>query len=528
MPNPAVAQKIVGLIAKSISLRHANRHEEALACLDEAVEIDPDFFLVLKYRGIVLDELARYEEAVESFDRFLKFMNPPDVYESRDKSLLNLMAGCDRILETNPENAEALVKRGDILHQLRRYDDAVHSYNRALKIQPRDKDALNRRGNALLELNRHEEALESYDSALEIAPHNAALLFNRGNVLQQLGRLDEALENYERASSFKPDLTEAVMEQAHCRLAMGHFQTGWRLYESRWAIGLLYESRWGIGSLKRKKFNSSEPLWLGEESLCGKTVLLWAEQGFGDTIQFLRYVPLVAQIAGPVIVRVPAALQSLTETLKCPVSIVTNMEPLPLHDFHCPLLSLPLAFGTTLESIPADIPYLSADIDQANEWRKRLGPRDKLRIGIVWTGGRHEPVNRTRDVPLEALLSLAELNIEIISLQKEIPGEDRKVLESQPRFRCMGETLTDFADTAALIENLDIIISADTAVAHLAGALGKTVWIMLRRSGEWRWLMERSDSPWYPTARIFRQKVHGDWVGVVRDITRQLQVLLES
>ena len=428
------------------------------------------------------------------------------------------MAGCDRILEANPENAEALVKRGDILHHLRRYDDAVHSYNRALKIQPRDKDALNRRGNALLELNRHEEALESYDSALEIAPHNAALLFNRGNVLQQLGRLDEALENYDRALSFKPDLTEAVMEQSHCRLAMGHFQTGWRLYESRW----------GIGSLKRKKFNSPEPLWLGEEPLCGKTVLLWAEQGFGDTIQFLRYVPLVAQIAGPVIVRVPAALKSLTETLKCPVSIVTNVEPLPLHDFHCPLMSLPLAFGTTLESIPADIPYLSADIDQTNEWRKRLGPRDKFRIGFVWTGGRHEPVNRTRDVPLKVLLPLAELNIELISLQKEIPVEDRKVLESLPRFRCLGETLTDFADTAALIENLDIIISADTAVAHLSGALGKTVWIMLRRSGEWRWLIERSDSPWYPTARIFRQKVHGDWVGVVRDITRQLQVLLES
>ena len=518
MLNPASAQKIAALMAKSIRLRHLKRFEDALEALDEALEIDPDYFLVLKYRGIVLDELARYEEAVESFDGFLKLMNDPHAYGLRDNSLLNAMADCDRILEANPENTEALVKRGDILQRLRRYDDAVHCYDRALKIQTGDKNALNRRGNAFLELNRHEDALESYDRALEIAPDNAALLFNRGNVLQQIGRLDEALENYGRALSFKPDLTEAVMEQSHCRLAMGHFQTGWRLYESRWEIG----------SLKRKKFNSHEPLWLGEEPLCGKTVLLWAEQGFGDTIQFLRYVPLVAQIAGPVTVRVPIGLKSLTQTLKCPISIVTNIEPLPFHDFHCPLMSLPLAFGTTLESIPADIPYLSADIDQTNEWRKRLGPRDKFRIGIVWAGRQHEPVNRTRDMPLEVLLPLANLDIEIISLQKEIPEGDRKVLESLPQFRCLGETLTDFADTAALIENLDMVISMDTAVAHLAGALGKRVWIMLRHSGEWRWLLDRTDSPWYPTARIFRQRVRGDWVGVVSEITRQLQVLLES
>ena len=516
MLNSITAQKIVNLMAESISFRHGNRHEEALACLDEALKIDSNFFPVLKEKGIVLNELAQYEEAVESFDLFLKFMSLPQVRQLRENSLRDALAGYDRILAENPENVEALIKRGDILQRLHRYGDAVHSYNRALEMQPKNMDALNRRGNAFLALDRHEEALESYDRALETAPHSAVLLFNRGNVVQQLGRMDEAVENYSRALSYKPDFAEAMMEQSHCRLAMGDFKTGWRQYESRWQTG----------PLKGKKLKSPEPLWLGEEQLCGKTILLWAEQGFGDTIQFLRYVPLAAQKAGLAIVRVPVALRSLTGTLKCPISTVTHKEPLPSHDFHCPLMSLPLAFGTALESIPADIPYLSADIDQVEKWQKRLGPRKKPRISIVWAGRRHEPINRTRDMPVEALAPLGRLNIEIISLQKEIPEEDRKPLESMPQFRCLGETLADFADTAALIENLDMVISIDTAAAHLAGALGKRVWIMLRHSGEWRWLLQRSDSPWYPSMRIFRQQARGGWIGVVREITRELQVLL--
>ncbi len=518
MLNNITAQKIIDLMAKSISLRHEHRHEEALACLDEALEIDSNFFPVLSEKGIVLNELARYEEAVESFDLFLKFMNLPQVRQLREKSLRDALTSFERILAENPENLQALLKRGDILQRLGRYDDAVQSYNRALEMQPKNIDGLNRRGNAFLALDRHEEALESYDRALETAPHNAVLFFNRGNVLQQLGRMDEAVEDYSRALSFKPDFAEASMEQSHCRLAVGDFQTGWRQYESRWRTG----------QLKGKGLNSPQPLWLGEEQLCGKTILLWAEQGFGDTIQFLRYAPLAAQKAGHVVVRVPEAMRSLTGTLKRPVSIVTHEEPLPPHDFHCPLMSLPLAFGATLESIPADIPYLGADIDKVEKWRKRLGPRKKPRIGVVWAGRRHEPINRTRDMPLEAMRPLGLLDIEIVSLQKEVPEQDGKALESMPQFRRLGETLVDFADTAALMENLDMVISIDTAAAHLAGALGKRVWLMLRHSGEWRWFLQRSDSPWYPSMRIFRQKARGDWVGVISEITRELQVLLDA
>jgi tetratricopeptide (TPR) repeat protein len=517
MPNHPQAQKIIDLMARSTSLRQDNRHEEALRLLEEAISIDPRFFPVLVEKGIVLFELTRYEESIECFDLFLTHISNSQVRELRDNCLRHALTNYDRILAENRANAEVLLKRGDILQRLHRYDHALYAYNLALEIYVSNVvDVLNKRGNSLLYLNRPEDALESYNRALELAPRNAALLFNRANVLQQLARLDEALESYAQALAYKPDLAEAKMEQSHCRLAMGDFKRGFQEYESRWENA----------RLKSVKLKSSQPLWLGAESLAGKTILLWAEAGFGDTIQFLRYVPLVARTAGLTILRVPPPLRSLAQTLDCPVSIISLGDALPPHNFNCPLMSLPLAFGTTLESIPSPVPYLSAKADQVENWRNKLGPRTRLRIGLVWAGRRHEPVNRTRDMGLEVFDPLTRLDVEIISLQKEIPDQDRRVLESMPKIASLGENLSDFADTAALIENLDVVIGVDSAVAHLAGAQGKPVWIMLRHSGEWRWLLERSDSPWYPTARLFRQKNPGDWAGVVSDITQQLQALM--
>ncbi len=505
------------LIAVSTSLRWEKRHEEALSRLEEAIGIDPKFYPVFVEKGIVLFELARYEESIECFDHFLKHISNSQVREFRDTCVRHALANYDRILAESRVNAELLLKRGSILERLHLYDHAVHNYDRALEICKNNiVDVLNRRGNSLLDANRPEEALESYTRAMELAPRDASygdLSFNRANVLRQLARMDEALEDYDQALVYNPDLFEAKMERCLCRLPMGDLKRGFQEYELRWENGR---------QLKPFKLMSSGLLWLGQESLAGKTILLWAEQGFGDTIQFLRYVPLVAQTAGKTILRVSPPLWSLAQTLDCPLSIITSGDPLPPHDFNCPLMSLPLAFGTTLESIPSDVPYLSGKADQVENWRHQLGPPTRMRIGLVWAGRRFEPVNRTRDMGLELFAPLTRLDVEIISLQKEIPDQDMRVLESMSRIARLGEKLSDFADTAALIENLDMVISVDSGVAHLAGAQGKPVWIMLRHSGEWRWLLERSDSPWYPTARIFRQKTPGDWAGVVSDIAQQL------
>jgi len=508
-------ETIVDLMARSITLRHANCHEEALKCLDEALDLGPDFFPLIIEKALIFREQSRFEESMEYFDRSLKCC--PDVsqvHRLRTDTLNDALAFYRKILSAETGNAEAFVRQGDILRRLHRHEEAVASYDAALQLGAGDKDILNKRGNALVGCNRHEEALACYDRALVTAPADAGTLFNKGNVLRQLGRFEEALKTQEKALRSAPHLAEAKMEQSLCRLTTGDYRTGWQLYESRWETG----------QLRNRKLDCTAPLWLGETDLTDKTILLWAEQGFGDTIQFLRYVPMVSRTAGHVILRVPFALGLLCTTLEGPpVTILTHSSPLPAHDLQCPLMSLPLAFGTTLQSIPSSTPYLGTIRTRVRRWRNRLGEKTKPRIGLAWAGQRREPPNETRDVPLEILRPLVQLDIELISLQKEIPEQDEAVLESMPQLRRLGEELTDFSDTASLMENLDLVISVDTAIAHLAGALGKPAWIMLRQSGEWRWLQDRCDSPWYPSARLFRQSIRGNWYGVVDDIIERLR-----
>ncbi|MDR3570350.1 MAG: tetratricopeptide repeat-containing glycosyltransferase family protein [Syntrophobacteraceae bacterium] len=508
------ARKALDLLAQSAALRGEKRLEEALGRLEEASSIYPGFLPILVEKGIVMFESGRFEEAIACFEQILKKSGNPQVQKLRDMCLGHVLADCDRMVGECRENVEALLKRADILQRLRRNEEAVRDYNAALGIRVNEVAAIfNRRSNALLDLDRPEEALEGYSRALGFLPCNGSLLFNRANVLQKLARMDEAAADYDRALEVRPDLAEAKMERSHCRLALGDFERGF--YE--------YESRWETAQLQAVPSGSPQPLWLGKENLAGKTILLWAEQGYGDTIQFLRYVALVARSAGKTVLRTPPGLVALAKSLDCPVSVISTNEAMPAHDFHCPLMSLPLALGTRLETIPADIPYLGADSGRVEKWRKRLGARSRPVIGLAWAGRRRHPVNHSRDMRLEMLAPLTRFDVDIISLQKEVPEEDGPALQSMPRIERFGEELSDFAETAALLENLDLVIGVDSVVAHLAGALGKPVFILLRYSGEWRWLLGRADSPWYPTARLFRQKVPGDWAGVVSEIMREVK-----
>ncbi|MGC8494102.1 MAG: tetratricopeptide repeat protein [Syntrophobacteraceae bacterium] len=509
----AQKRRALELLVKISSLRGDKQYEEALSRLEEAARLYPGFLPILAEKGAVLFESGRAEEAIACFDQLLKSIDSPQVRQVRAICFNQLLSECNRTLAGNRENVGVLLKRANILERLHRFEEAVRDYDAALAIRIDEVATLwNRRSNALLDLDRPEEALEGYNRGLELLPSNASLLFNRGNVHQKLARMKEAVADYDRALEFRPDLAEARMERSHCRLATGDFERGFREYESRWETAQLRHVRSG----------SLQPLWLGEENLSGKTILLWAEQGYGDTIQFMRYVPLVARAAGATILRVPAVLASLAGSLDCPVSIVSMGDDLPEHDFHCPLMSLPLALGGRLETIPTEIPYLRAPKERVEKWRTRLGGPKRLRVGLAWAGRRREPANHTRDMRLEMFLPLMRLEVDLISLQKEVPEQDVDFLESMPRLARIGEELSDFADAAALIENLDMVLSVDSAIAHLAGALGKPTWIVLRHSGEWRWFLERHDSPWYPTARLFRQKSPGDWAGVVADLVREV------
>jgi tetratricopeptide (TPR) repeat protein len=498
-------------------LHELKRFEEALASYDRAVELRPDYAQALFNRGNTLHELKRFEEALASHDRAVELR--PDYAEglfNRGNALHELkrfeeaLASYDRTLKLRPDYAEALLNRGNSLHELMRFEEALASYDRLLKLRPDHAEALFNLGSTLHELTRFEEALASYDRLLKLRPDHAEALLNRGNTLQAMKRFEEALASYDGALKLRPGYSEALSNEAICRLLIADFDRGWENYESRW------ETK----RLRTAKRSFVQPLWTGRDNVRDKTILLHAEQGFGDAIQFCRYVPLVAERGARVVLEVPRPLQELMTILISGAQIISRGDPLPDFDMHCPLLSLPLAFGTRLETIPSTALYQRASPQALVNWDARLAsPTDRPRIGLAWSGN---PKPRNRSIELSCLLSFLDINATFVSLQKHIRPEDATVLKNHSDLLHFGDQLETFADTAALISTLDLVISVDTSVAHLAGALAKPVWVMLPFNADWRWLVDREDSPWYPTVRLFRQDETRAWDSVIARVRAAL------
>jgi tetratricopeptide (TPR) repeat protein len=421
----------------------------------------------------------------------------------------------DRALKLKPDHAEAWHNRSVALLRLRRLNDALESSDKALAMNPRQAVAWGNRGGILRELGRLDEALASCNRALTIKPDYAEGWNNRGIVLRDMKRLDVALASFEQASSIRPDYADAHVSAAHLRLLAGDFATGWKMHE--W--------RWRHGSLLRARRYFPQPLWLGESVVAGKTILLHAEQGFGDTIQFCRYASLLAERGARVVIEAPRPLTALLSTLDGAASVVAQGDPLPAFDLHCPLLSLPLAFRTGLTDVPARVPYLQAPPERVEGWRPRLAAAGAPRIGLAWSGNPAHTNDRNRSIALDRLAPVFELGAGVVSLQKSIRPDERAWLGLRPNCLHLGDELRDFADTAALVSLLDVVISVDTSVAHLAGALAKPVWVLLPFLPDWRWLLDRDDSPWYPTARLFRQPAIGDWDGAIARLCAALRGL---
>jgi tetratricopeptide (TPR) repeat protein len=503
------------------------RFHEALASYDRALAVRPDHVEALNNRGNALQELKRFEEALNSYNRAIALR--PDytlALNNKGNTLHELnrldeaLASYERVLAIHPDYVDALYNRGNTLQKLKRFEEALTSYDRAISLQNDHTYALNNRGNALQELKRLDEALTSYDCALAVDPHYAHALSNRGNVLQELKRFDEALVSYSRAIAAQPDFAQAHFNRASCWLLTGDLNRGW----------VEYEWRCFLEEAKADMRTFAHPLWRGDLAIKDRTIFIYSEQGFGDTIQFCRFAKLVAKSGQRVILEVQPELKSLLTALDG-VCVIARGEKIPEFDCYSQLASLPLAFKTTLADIPDRIPYLSAPKEKANVWRNRFGEHTKPRIGLVWAGSPRKElpkanrIDRQRSIDFDRLAPLFQgANCEFYSLQK---GDDAvaQLHQSNLRHRVVdwADVLRDFADTAALIENLDLVISVDTAVAHLAGALGKPFWLMNRYNTCWRWLLDREDSPWYPTARIFRQTTWGDWDSVINQIASELQ-----
>jgi len=350
-------------------------------------------------------------------------------------------------------------------------------------------------------MDRFDEALASFDRALRIEPKVVAAHVNRGNAFLALTRMHEALASYSEAMALEPEHPEANFNAAITRLCLGDFREGWKQYEYRW---------------QKKEYAPSRPsfprpMWRGEKELHGKTIFLPAEQGMGDTIQFSRYVPLLAALGAKVMLGVHRPLIALMASVPGVSRIIGDGETVPDFDFYCLLLSLPLAFGTELATIPANIPYLRPPQERLDKWRGRLPATNRLRVGICWAGNSIHLNDRNRSIPLDRFAKVLSVSgVDFVSLQQEVNEAQAAILRDHGVLK-LGQEFEDFADTAAVVAMLDLVIAVDTSVAHLAGAMGKAVGLLVPFAPDWRWMLDRTDSPWYPTMRLFRQPAIGDW-----------------
>lgn len=499
---------------RGAALKKLRRYDEALAALDQAIALKADFTDAYGNRGGTLVEMGRHAEALASFDRAI-VLNPryAMAHDGRGIALDELgrpaeaLASFDTALRWDPQTPDVHVRRGRLLVKLKRFEDAVASYDRALASQPDHSEAHFHRGVALSYLTRYEQALISYDRAATLAPGNADALSNRGVMLCQLGQFDASLASFDHALAIEPDRAEFQFNQSIVRLMVGDFRLGWPQYESR---------RHKAGHSHHHTF-SRRP-WTGQTSIAGRRLFAYWEQGLGDTIQFCRYAKLAKDAGAQVILYVQDPLVRLIRTLDPDIRVAGSADGTQVFDYDCPLMSLPLAFGTTPDTIPAAHRYLSADPALQGAWAARLGATARPLVGLAWRGSATHMNDHNRSIQPETLLPLLSPACGWVSLQKEVRRTDLAILRLGADITFAGGELDDFADTAALIATLDLVITVDTSIAHLAGALGKPVWILLPFIPDWRWQLGRTDTPWYPTARLFRQPALGDWDTVMAEV----------
>jgi Flp pilus assembly protein TadD len=506
-PNDAEA-----LFAFGNALWWNGEHDAALAALTRAIEIRPDHAEARNNLGNALVELGRAEESVPHYRAALAIRpgHAPTLYNLGNALLASgeaeeAEARFRAALAIMPNHAGALNNLGNVLRAQGRTTEAEASYRQAVALRPDAAGSHNNLGSALLALHRPAEAAACFMEALRLLPDYAEACNNLGGALLAMDRPEEAASLFHRAYELDPEQVQARFGEALALLSLGRFAEGWDAYESRWLDPRFTE---GVRTY-------DTPRWEGED-IAGRTILLHCEQGLGDTIQFVRYAPMVRALGARVVLEAQAPLLPLLPGFADVV--LAEGADLPPHDFHCPLLTLPCLFGTDLGSIPADIPYLAADRRLAAAWRQRLGPATRPRVGVAFSGSADHPEDALRSIPAALLRPLLAVpGVEFHVVQKDIRTEDAAALREMPEVRVHADRLETFAETAALLTRMHLIVSVDTSLAHLAGAMGLPVWVLLQSNADFRWLRGRTDSPWYPTLHLFRQARALQWE---REISR--------
>lgn len=511
--------------SRGIALHKLKQLDTALESYAVAISINPHYAKAYYNRGLVLMDLKQLDVALASYDSAIR-LNPNyvEAFNNRGVVLRGLnqlseaLAYFDKALALNPEFAEAYYNRSLVFQAQKQLEAALIDCNRAIALHPCFVEAYSNRGLVLHELKQFDAAQESYHHALTLNPNFAEAYCNRGLLWHELRQLDKALDDYNQAIAIAPNYAETYWNKALTLLLLGRFNEGWPLYEWRWLSGkIVAEPR-----------IFSQPLWLGDAPLEDKTLLLHSEQGLGDTLQFCRYAKLVKAQGARVILEAQKPLLALLASLAEIDQLVAVGDPLPQFDYHCPLMSLPFAFQTNFETVPAYTHYLRSDPDKRRFWQAILGEKSKPRVGLVWSGNPTQTNDQNRSFELSQLLPYLPNDCEYVALQKDLRTIDKETLENNSHIRQYSEQLNDFSDTAALCELMDVTISVCTSVAHLAGALGKPLWVMLPYVPDWRWFLDSADSPWYPSAKLYRQQTIADWSSVFEKIHSDLEQLANN
>jgi tetratricopeptide (TPR) repeat protein len=462
--------------------------DEAITCYRKAVQYDPNIVEAYDNLGHAYMETKHFNEAVICYQK---------------------------VTELNPNSDTAYINLGDAFQEKGQFNEAMTCYQKSLKLNSTNADTYNKLGVSLQLKGQVDEAIACYQEAIKLNPNFDTAYSNLGNVFQEIGKFDKAMVHYQKSLQLDSNRVDAHLNMSLILLLSGSFKEGWKEYEWRKKLKDFYQPIF------------SQPMWDGSD-ITGQTILLHAEQGFGDTIQFIRYAPLVANRGAKVIVECLKEIKSLLQTVKGIHRVIVRGEKLPEFNTHCSLLSLPLVFNTTLDNIPVKVPYVTIDPLLLEKWRDKVcSDRSHFKIGLVWSGNPRHVDERKRSCTLEIFSSLSLLNdVTFYSLQKgEAAEQTKNPPDGMKLIDCTGD-IHNFSDTAALIDNLDLVISVDTAVAHLAGALGKPVWTLLPFVPDWRWMLNRTDSPWYPTMKLFRQPSLGDWELVILKVKDELLELL--
>jgi tetratricopeptide (TPR) repeat protein len=508
-------------------LQASGQNASAIAAFKTAIAADPNLAQSYFGLGVALQAANQIDEAASAYQTALQL--DPGLVEAHcnlgrilqaEDSLEEALIHYRRATATQPEFHIARVNAADVLEHLGRFDEAIAECDAVLSVNARDTDALLNKALILIAVGKFGEAIACYDRVLQIDPADERAYAYKANALLNACKLDEAIQCCDALLAFKPEHAEAHFVKASALLCGGNYANGWREYEYRWQLGTMPVVLTG-----------NTPVWTGEEDLSNKSILVIAEQGLGDSLEFVRYTSLLAAHNATVHVLAPKPLVSLIASCKGVTAVHTSREQVGHVDYQIAMMSLPLACKTILATVPATCPYLFPQESLVATWATRLASSTGLRIGLVWSGHAHKNqrgVHRAfkmRSCTLDQLTPLLDLaGVDFYSLQL---GEEASAqIQGNPRIIDLTSHITDFADTAALMMHLDLIISVDTSVAHLAGALGKPIWLLNRHNTCWRWLLEREDSPWYPSARIFRQPRPGDWASVISEVKNALDDLL--